>query len=231
MFDRYAYLILAMMLLSAGLAHGEEPTTGTGSTGTEITGTESNEGAYDALSVGGKAHADALYEAQFDAEQPPEGKDWLTRDDFASGEGGWGVKFKEWQEQGYFPDAKNFGEVVSRYRKEQNFIKHGGGTASDGGSADTGTEVVITSGSGRQAVYEKRNGKLRAKADGGSAVRPASGRNAHGVKAGGGAGKGIVTGRGVSVGGGAAASAAVAHGNGGGLGGGGHGAGHGGGKK
>ena len=170
----------------------------------------------------------ALYEAQFDADQPPEGKDWLTRDDLAAGRGGWGVKFKELHEEGYFPNAKNFGEIVSSYRREQNYLKQDRTAAPDIGDS----EIVITTASGRQVVYSKREGKGRpggnkVKSADGASIHTASGPNAHGVNAGRSGNNGVVTGRGVSVGGGA--GVAISNGNGGIAAG--RAAGHGGGRK
>jgi hypothetical protein len=76
---------------------------------------------YDSLSVGDRNHVDALYGAQ----QPSDGTPALTRDDIAARKSGtgWGNVFKDLKAQGYYPDAKNFGEVVSTYRHQQNELR------------------------------------------------------------------------------------------------------------
>src|SRR5262245_37165570 len=65
------------------------------------------------LPAADQKHVEALYAAQ----QPPAGTQPLTRDEIAArrGEGGWGKVFKDMKAQGYYPDAKNFGDVVSAY--------------------------------------------------------------------------------------------------------------------
>jgi hypothetical protein len=76
---------------------------------------------YDTLSSGDRKHVDALYGAQ----QPPNGAAALTRDDIAArkGDTGWGNVFKDLKAQGYYPDAKNLGDVVSAYHHQQNALR------------------------------------------------------------------------------------------------------------
>lgn len=168
-------------------------------------------GAYDQLSTGGQAHADALYEAQFDSEQPPDGKERLTRDDIAAAksEGGWGENFKEWQKEGYFPDAKNFGQVVSKYRKEQNLLKQNKFEASATGRS----EVVVTTGSGRQVLRGTKNGNSRSS----SAKFKSNGHKgkSFSVQTRASASRGISTARGASIGANAGSRASISSGHGG----------------
>lgn len=78
-------------------------------------------GTYDSLSAGDRKHVDALYSAQ----QPPAGTPSLTPNEIAArkGDTGWGNVFKDLKAQGYYPDAKNFGGVVSAYHHEQNELR------------------------------------------------------------------------------------------------------------
>ena len=73
-------------------------------------------GDYEHLSVANKRVADALYSAQ----QPIKGAPALTRDDVASlhSGDGWGVVFKDLKDSGYYPDAKNLGQVVGSARQQ-----------------------------------------------------------------------------------------------------------------
>ncbi len=69
------------------------------------------------LSAKDKKHIEALYQAQ----QPQEGTagvsaaEMLTREEIAAyrSEGGWGEAFQQMQDDGYFEDYKNFGQVIS----------------------------------------------------------------------------------------------------------------------
>jgi len=78
-------------------------------------------GSYDRLPVGERGLVDALYDAQQSSADKPA----LTRDDIAGRKGtaGWGNVFKDLKAAGYYPDAKNFGEVVSAYRHERNDLR------------------------------------------------------------------------------------------------------------
>lgn len=128
-------LSLLGIFLATGVAAAQTATSPT---------TTSNTGAFDKLSPGNQKIARALYEAQ-QAPMPTSGSTSGTTktyslDDIAamkqSGKG-WGVIFKEMQAKGYYPGAKNLGQVVSgRYHPQ---------------SGTTGS-TTITSASGKSQV-------------------------------------------------------------------------------
>ena len=68
-------------------------------------------GDYEHLSSGNQRIVEALFASQ----DPIQGTPPLTRNDIASlrSEDGWDVVFKDLKVGGYYPDAKNLGQVIS----------------------------------------------------------------------------------------------------------------------
>lgn len=102
MWTRSIVSILSLILLTATVAAAQ-------------TGPPSP-GAFAKLSPGDQKIAQSLFQAQQNPN--PSGRPPLTLDNIASakGNGGWGVLYKQWKDQGYFTQ-KNLGQVVSKSAK------------------------------------------------------------------------------------------------------------------
>jgi hypothetical protein len=78
-------------------------------------------GNYASLSSGQQKIVDALHGAQ----TPPSGAQALTKDQLAArnGSSGWGNVFKDLKAQGYYPNAKNLGDVISAHAHQRNDLR------------------------------------------------------------------------------------------------------------
>jgi len=143
-------LVITFLALAVVVATASAQTTTTTQSTTPTS--NPNQGAYDKLSPGNQKIANALFDAQQTSTQPSgstsgtstgstsTASKTYTRDDIAamkqSGKG-WGVVFKEMKANGYYPGAKNLGQVVSGKYQPQ--------------SGTTGS-TTITSASGKSQV-------------------------------------------------------------------------------
>ena len=123
-------------------------------------------GSFDKLSPGNQKIARALYEAQQTRTEtsgstsgttsgsPSTASKTYSLDDIAamkqSGKG-WGVVFKEMKANGYYPDAKNLGQVVGNSTKAgKSGTGHGYGNGDrSGSSAGTGSSGPSSHGRGK----------------------------------------------------------------------------------
>lgn len=99
------------------------------------------ESAYGQLPPGNKMIVDALYQAQ----QPQPDALPISRDELAFLEsgGGWGKAFKDLKDAGYYPDYKNFGQVVSSHNRSMHQARTSDkAAASDARRADQGVRNV-----------------------------------------------------------------------------------------
>lgn len=98
-------------------------------------------GSYSKLTSGGQKMADALYEAQVtsrDSELQISAPA-LSKNQIAEyrGKSGWGVAFKQMQEDGYFPEAQNLGQVVSSYNRQRHLSRNDNDDSSKFGRANS----------------------------------------------------------------------------------------------
>ena len=174
------------ILVTTFLALALGVTTATAQTTTPTS--DPNQGAFDNLSPGNQKIARALYDAQPSNTQTSGSSTTsktYSRDDIAamkqSGKG-WGVVFKDMKAQGYYPEYKNLGQVISG-------SKHQGTSGTSGGT-------TITTASGKSQVIGKSGkGHFGDSASGGT-------RGSSGVSSGSGKGHGSSSGPSSSAGGG-----------------------------
>ncbi len=109
---------------------------------------QSDGGDYELLSAGNQRSVDALHSAQQpileSSGQTAVGTPLMTHDDIASmrSDGGWGATFKDLKDRGYYPDAKNLGQVISR-------ANHRNASPETTATVDGGGQLHIGSGAGR----------------------------------------------------------------------------------
>ena len=182
-------LVITFLALALGV------TTATAQTATTTQSTtptsNPNQGAFDNLSPGNQKIARALYEAQQANAQPSGSTSTTTtskmysRDDIAamkqSGKG-WGVVFKDMKAQGYYPEYKNLGQVIS-------------GSKHQGTSGTSGRTTITTASGKSQVIGKSGKGHFGDSASGGT-------RGSSGVSSGSGKGHGSSSGPSSSAGGG-----------------------------
>jgi hypothetical protein len=180
--------ILVMTFLALALV----VTTATAQTATTTQSTtptsNPNQGAFDELSPGNQKIARALYDAQPSNTQTSGSSTTsktYSRDDIAamkqSGKG-WGVVFKDMKAQGYYPEYKNLGQVIS-------------GSKHQGTSGTSGRTTITTASGKSQVIGKSGKGHFGDSASGGT-------RGSSGVSSGSGKGHGSSSGPSSSAGGG-----------------------------
>ena len=164
-------LVITFLALALGV------TTATAQTTTPTS--DPNQGAFDNLSPGNQKIARALYDTQQSNTQT------YSRDDIAamkqSGKG-WGVVFKDMKAQGYYPEYKNLGQVIS-------------GSKHQGTSGTSGRTTITTASGKSQVIGKSGKGHFGDSASGGT-------RGSSGVSSGSGKGHGSSSGPSSSAGGG-----------------------------
>jgi len=162
-------LVITFLALALGV------TTATAQTTTPTS--DPNQGAFDNLSPGNQKIARALYDAQQSNTQT------YSRDDIAamkqSGKG-WGVVFKDMKAQGYYPEYKNLGQVIS-------------GSKHQGTSGTSGRTTITTASGKSQVIGKSGKGHFGDSASGGT-------RGSSGVSSGSGKGHGSSSGPSSSAG-------------------------------
>ena len=140
-------MLRILVITFLALALGVTTATAQTATQTQTTTSNANQGAFDKLSPGNQKIAQGLYDAQQSNTQTSGSSTTsktYSRDDIAamkqSGKG-WGVVFKDMKAQGYYPEYKNLGQVISGSKHQ--------------GTSGTSGRTTITTASGKSQVIGK----------------------------------------------------------------------------